>query len=134
MKKYKYFFVELMLALLLIGLQVQAPVSASGVTIHDTLSNSDCQAPPAGQVQQVAQNCIVTNYIKPAINFLSVGVGVVVLAMVIIGAIQYSASGGNPQTVAAARKKIVNAVLALLLFAFSYAFLNFIIPGGIYPI
>jgi hypothetical protein len=79
----------------------------------------------------VANNIIVTKYITPAIQFLSVGVGVVVLAMIIVGAIQYSASGGNPQTISAAKKKIFNAILALLVFALSFALLNFLIPGGL---
>jgi hypothetical protein len=124
MKNYKYFLIELVLALLLIGSQLQAPAFAD-------LSNADCPGAAAGKVQAVAQNCIVTKYIKPGIQFLSVGVGVIVLAMVIVGAIQYSASSGNPQTVGAAKKKIINAIIALLLYAFLFAFLNFIIPGGL---
>jgi hypothetical protein len=79
----------------------------------------------------IANNVIVTNYIDPAIKFLSVGVGVVVLAMIIVGAIQYTTSGGNPQAVADGRKKIMNAILALVIYAFLFAFLNFLIPGGI---
>jgi len=84
-----------------------------------------------GGSSPVASNIIFTNYVVPAIQFLSVGVGVVVLAMIIIGAIQYSASGGNPQTVAAARKKIINAILALVVYALMFALLDFLIPGGI---
>ncbi|HXB12433.1 MAG TPA: hypothetical protein VNZ45_10630, partial [Bacteroidia bacterium] len=82
----------------------------------------------------VQQSCIVTDYLVPAINFLSAGVGVVVIAMIIIGAIQYTTSGGNPQGEADARKKIFNALLALITFIFIYAFLNFVIPGGVIPI
>lgn len=86
---------------------------------------------PSGGSTPISNNIIVTHYITPAINFLSIGVGVIVVAMIIIGAIQYSSSGGNPQTVSAAKKKITNAILALVFFAFSYAFLNFLIPGGL---
>jgi hypothetical protein len=63
-------------------------------------------------------------------NFLAVGVGVIVTIMIVVGGIQYAASGGDPQAVASAKKKIYNALLALLAFALVYAFLQFIVPGG----
>ena len=79
-------------------------------------------------------NIIFCRYIKPAINFLSAGVGIVVIIMIIIGAIQYTTSSGNPQTLADGRKKIINAVIALVAFGLLYGFLNFLIPGGLLPI
>jgi hypothetical protein len=87
--------------------------------------------PPSTTVQQ---NCIVTQYIRPGIQFLSAGVGVIIITMIIIGAIQYSTSGGNPQGEADARKKIMNALLAFVTFLFIFTFLNFLIPGGVIPI
>jgi len=78
------------------------------------------------------QNCsLIAEFINPAITFLSALVGIVVTASIIIGGIQYSAAGDNPQAVASARKRIFNAVLALLIYGLLYGFLNFIIPGGI---
>jgi hypothetical protein len=91
------------------------------------LSASYLAAPPS----PIEHNVIVTKYLVPLTNFLSAGVGVVVVAMLIVGAIQYSASGGNPQAASAAKKRIFNAILALLIFALAYSFLNFIIPGGL---
>jgi hypothetical protein len=79
----------------------------------------------------VSQNIIVTTYVKPAVTFLTAGVGLVITAVIIVAGIQYSASSGNPQALSAARNRILNALLALLTFAFIYAFLNFIIPGGV---
>ncbi len=77
-------------------------------------------------------NCILfKKYLIPAINFLSIGVGIVVIVMVIIGGIQYSTAGGNAQAVAAARSRIFNAILALLAYIFLWAFLQWIVPGGI---
>ena len=130
MKKYIYKVASLLFFTLVLTSQVQL-ANPSSIALADctpSWSQPDCNCPPSTTVKQ---NCIVTNYIKPAINFLSIGVGIIVIAMVIVGAIQYSGSGGNPQTVSAAKKKIFNALLALLLFALSYAFLNFIIPGGL---
>ena len=70
------------------------------------------------------------NYISPAVKFLSVGVGVVVTIMIIIGGIQYSTAGGDPQATAAAKKKISNAILALVAYSLIFALLEFIVPGG----
>ena len=123
MKKYKFYLIAL--ALLTIGLTFQMQTTRTSQTVYAACPAND---------YTVHCNIIVTKYIAPGINFLSVGVGVIVLAMIIIGAIQYSGSGGNPQTLGAAKKKIYNALLALILFALMYAFLNFIIPGGIVPI
>ena len=72
------------------------------------------------------------NYINPAIKFFSVGFGVIVTIMIIIGGIQYSAAGADPQAVANAKKKIYNALLALLAYGLLYAFLQFIMPGGVF--
>jgi hypothetical protein len=74
-------------------------------------------------------NC-VSVYINKATQFLSAGVGIIVIVMVIIAGIQYSTAGGDPQKVAAARTKIFNAILALVAFIFLFAFLQWLLPGG----
>lgn len=79
----------------------------------------------------LAANPIIT-MINNAINFLAIGVGVVVIIMVIVGGIQYASSGGNPNTVMEAKKKFANAALALLAFVFLYAFLQWLVPGGMF--
>lgn len=70
-------------------------------------------------------------YLKPAIKALSALVGIGVTASIIWGGIQYSASSGDPRRVAAARKKITIAVMVLIGYFLLYAFLNWIVPGGI---
>ena len=64
-------------------------------------------------------------------RFLSAGVGVVVVLMIVISGIQYVTSGGNPEATQAAKKRLSNAVIALLLFIFMFAILNFLVPGGL---
>ena len=76
-------------------------------------------------------NCKIMSYIVLGINVLSATVGVVVVGMVIAGGIQYSVSGDDPQAVAKAKSRISSALLALVVFIFSYAFLQWIVPGGI---
>ncbi|MGB4759507.1 MAG: hypothetical protein WBP26_05645 [Candidatus Saccharimonadales bacterium] len=75
---------------------------------------------------------LYTKYINPLVRLLSAAVGVVVVASIVIGGVQYSAAGSDPQKVAEARKRISNAILALVVFIFLSAFLQWLIPGGIY--
>lgn len=75
--------------------------------------------------------CFMAKYVQPIINLLAVLVGVVVLGSVVFGGIQYSASAGDPNKAAAAKGRIINSLMALAAFIFLYAFLQWVIPGGI---
>ena len=94
-----------------------------------TQLNSDCQGSTAAD--GVACSKIFTGFIDPLIKFLAIGVGVIVVIMVIVGGVQYATSAGNPQAAANARKRILNAILAFVVFIFLYALLNWIVPGGV---
>lgn len=63
------------------------------------------------------------------IRFLTTGVGIVVVASIIVGGIQYITSAGDPQKNAAAIKRIRESLIGLLVFIFAYAILNYVIPG-----
>jgi hypothetical protein len=75
---------------------------------------------------------IVQNYINPIILFLGAGVGLVIVIMVVIGGIEYTTSGGDPKHVAEAKNRIANALLALIAWIIIWAFLEWIIPGGLF--
>ena len=75
-------------------------------------------------------NPIIT-YLKSIINFLAIGVGLVTAISIVIGGFQFMSSRDNPQSIQAAQKRIWNGVIALLLFIFMYAILNFLVPGGL---
>jgi hypothetical protein len=88
-----------------------------------------CTSDYAGSVRD---GCgIVQRYINPLVRFLAIALGIVVTIMIAIGGLQYSSAGGDPQRIAAAKKRIFNAVFALVAFGLLYGFLNFIIPGGL---
>ncbi len=93
-----------------------------------TLGN-DCANKPGPQCLQ--DNPIV-NDLNLAVDFLSGLVGVVVVGVIILGGIQYSMAGDKAEAVSAAKKRIVNGVTALLAFLFIFAFLQWLIPGGIF--
>jgi len=83
-----------------------------------------------------AGECLEANPIRVwvvyLINFLSAGVGVIVTIMIIVGGIQYASAGGNPQAVQAAKKKIANSIIALIAYFFLFAFLQWLVPGGLF--
>jgi hypothetical protein len=117
--------------------------SASDTT--DAVRNSayDSSLNPSQQEAQIqkdckvsVKNCIQKNPliqdITAAINLLSALVGVIVIIMIIVGGIQYMTAGGNPQAVAAAKKRITNAVLSIVALIFMFSLLTWLIPGGIF--
>lgn len=81
------------------------------------------------------ENCVnnnpLTQTILIAINFLSAAVGIVVIIAIVIGGIQYSTAGGNPNATSAAKKRILNAIIALVAYMLLFMFLQWIIPGGL---
>jgi hypothetical protein len=77
-------------------------------------------------------NGLITSYIDPTINLLSVMVGVAVVISIVFGGIQYASSAGDSSKVSAAKNRIRNALVALIAFMFLYAGLQFIVPGGVF--
>lgn len=74
---------------------------------------------------------LISGYVNPAIKLLSGLIGVIVVISIVWAGIQYASAGGDPGKVVAARKRITNAILALLAYLFMFAFLQWLIPGGI---
>jgi hypothetical protein len=77
-------------------------------------------------------DCGIIRYLLIFINVLSALVGIVVVIMIIIGGIQYSTAADNPQAAIEAKKRIANAILALILYTFTFSFLQWVVPGGLF--
>jgi len=73
----------------------------------------------------------ILDLIFGVIKFLTDGVGLVVVASIIYAGIQYIVSTGDPQATATAVKRIRSSIVALLLFIFAYAILNYVVPGAV---
>jgi len=72
----------------------------------------------------------ITDLVFAIIRLLSDGVGLIVIGSLIVAGVQYSAAGGDPNGTANAVKRIRSTVMALFVYIFGYAFLNFILPAG----
>jgi len=79
-----------------------------------------------------AQASPIFSLLIVVINFLAIGVGIVVVGGIVWGAIQFISSNGNAQKTQQGVSYIVNSVIGLLLFIFMYALINFLIPGGLF--
>lgn len=71
-------------------------------------------------------------WLNNAINILSAAVGLVVVGSIIFAGIQYQTARDNASQVSAARNRIAMGVLALILYFFAYAALQWLVPGGVF--
>ena len=74
----------------------------------------------------------IITYLKAILVLLSGAIGLIVMLMLIIGGIQYITSTGDPARIKSAKSRIQWALIALFLFLTMYAFLSFIVPGGLF--
>ena len=116
----------------------QLPAQVNGQGVQRSCCPSDAvrkaQADGKGSDSRtdgfMAKYCLFAKYINPVVNLLSAMVAVVVVVGIIVGAIQFSSSAGDPQKAANGKNHIRNALIGLLAYILLYAFLQFIIPGG----
>jgi hypothetical protein len=66
------------------------------------------------------------------IRFLSFGVGIVVIASVVLAGVQYTTSEGNPEKTAQAKGRVQTSIIALVLYVFTFAIVQFLVPGGLF--
>lgn len=97
----------------------------SGVVLQD--GNTCCP-------QKYAQgtSCLFAKYINPLVEVLSALVSMAVVISIIYGGIQYVTSAGDPQRAEAGKKRIVESLVGLAAFMLLYAFLQFVMPGGVF--
>lgn len=74
----------------------------------------------------------LTDAIFAIIRFLSIGVGLVIVASMVWAGLQYVMSRDDPSAVGKAKERILSNIVALLVYIFSYAILNYLIPKGFF--
>lgn len=75
-----------------------------------------------------AKGNAILDLLFAVIRFLSYGAGLAIVGSLIYAGIHYSASKGDPQAVSLAKSRIQNVMIALFVFIFAYAILNYLIP------
>jgi hypothetical protein len=113
---------------------------AASQPIPNTPDPAACAADPtikscAANARAVCNttNCdLVKKYVNPAIQMLTIAFGLIAVISLVMGGIQYSASGGDPQKVTEAKKRISMTLMAVAAYAFAFAFIQFLVPGGVF--
>lgn len=94
--------------------------------------DDDSKCLPLGSNPVALKDNLIVQDLNKIVNVLSGLVGVVVVGTIILGGIQFATAGDKADAVSAAKKRITNGVLALVVFLFIFAFLQWLIPGGIF--
>jgi len=89
-----------------------------------------CNDPARNQKCKNGQ-CLIENYIQPALNLLAAGVGLACAVSFIMAGIRYESSADNSQKVSDAKQRIVNTIFVLIGFFTFYALMQYLVPGGI---
>jgi Type IV secretion system pilin len=134
--KIKLTFVGLLALLTIVTSGIAAPVSVFAA--GNCPSGPCCGGKAFHQVQtSIAIGCKgvgnpITDMLFAILRFLTAGVGIVIVGSLIWAGIQYIFSQDDPSAVSAAKNRILHSVIALLMFIFAFAILDFIIPQGIF--
>lgn len=103
------------------------------VSVMAVASDPCNQATPTGaSLNQCVKGNPIVKDLNDIINVLAGLVGVVVVGVIILGGIQYAMAGDKAEAVSAAKKRIINGLIALAAFMLTYAFLQWLIPGGVF--
>ncbi|HEX5395335.1 MAG TPA: hypothetical protein VFW52_03240 [Candidatus Saccharimonadales bacterium] len=86
---------------------------------------------PSSSSSNVSSNPIYKD-LNMLINFVSAGVGILVVGTIILGGIQYTMAGDSPDAVSKAKQRITNGLIALAAFLFIYSFIQWLVPGGVF--
>ena len=74
----------------------------------------------------------IVNLILQIVNFLAVGVGIAVVGGITWGGMLYATSNGDSSKAKQGITTIVNSVIGLIVFMFTYALINYLVPGGLF--
>lgn len=133
----KYLLVGLLLGFSFVTAQVAAASSVFAADPSSSTSNikpksNDCNVNTKAGEQLSSDNCGIIKLIVAVTNIITGIAGLVIIGAMIFGGVQYSMSGSDPGKVQAAKHKITNALLALAVLIFGYAFLQWVVPGGLF--
>jgi hypothetical protein len=94
------------------------------VNIFTNQDKNDCKDGLEGDCKIVETIILITNVLAGL-------AATVIVAMIVVGGIQYSMAGSDAAKVQAAKQKITNALIALLLLIFGFSFIQWLVPGGL---
>lgn len=94
--------------------------------------------PPSSSIEETGDistgenNGPLDEWLNKIINTLTALTGLVIVISLIIAGIQYMTARDNASQVAAAKNRIVMSILAFVLYLLGAAFLQWLVPGGVF--
>lgn len=125
----------LVLGVSVVGAGVSATVYAAqcGSKENAVQTSIDIGCRGASCVSSNPDGCsALTDALFAIMRILSAGVGIVIVGSLIYAGIQYAGARDDPSAVGKAKDRIRNNIIALGLFIFGYAILNYLIPAGFF--
>jgi len=107
-------------------------VSAENCTVSKGNPFTTSILPCGGTNNGTVQDSGVWGLLILVINILSAGVIIAAIGGVVYGSIMYTTSGGSVEQTKKAREIIANTIIGIVLYVAMWAFLNYIIPGGMF--
>ena len=110
-------------------------LSVTTLTWADTAFAASCNGVSTSVIacdSAQSENSSVWGLLIAVINFLAVGVGIAVVGGIIWGGMLYASSNGNTNKSKQGVTVIVNSIIGLLLFMFTYAIVDYMVPGGFF--
>ena len=74
---------------------------------------------------------IIGAYLVWVLRLFNLAIGGIIVLVLVLSGIMYITSAADPGRVKSAKKRIEQAITALVLYMFMFAILNFIVPGGV---
>lgn len=116
-----------------IYLMILALVATLAVAISPTpvLASSDSNTKEYAILNPPSNQNGISYLLNLAIKILTGLVAVAAVTSIILAGVQYASAGDSPEKVKAAKDRIAQTVIGILLYIFMFAILEFIIPGGV---
>lgn len=109
--------------------QARADAAAGDFTIENAERDKNINC---GNQKDCLRNNSLVELFTNAIKFFTIIIGVVVTAVIVWSGFTYARAGGDPNTTAEAKNRIKNAIIALAVYIFLGALMNWAIPGGLF--
>jgi hypothetical protein len=110
------------------GIPVENFKTPEGVCNQSNKGDSKC----CDSANLSADNCDIVKFANTAFSAVAGFIGLAVTGNIIWAGIQYSMSQGDPSKAAKAKDRIRGAIIALIMFLSLSAFIEWLIPGGIF--
>ncbi|MBQ2695597.1 hypothetical protein IJG04_03115 [Candidatus Saccharibacteria bacterium] len=119
----------------LMAVPMLAPQPVYAETVPCTCANGQSGTMPKTAILSESTICdcgngeAIIGILKLVVNIMVVGIGILGVIGIIIVGIQYMTAGGNEEKTRKAKRRMLEIVIGLAVFAVLYAILNWLIPG-----